>query len=148
MIKFEKTTPSDAHSLAEVSKRSFDSDIHCGASNPGGPPGYDSPEWQTSMMNKATAYYKILLDKKIVGGFIIFKVSNGHYELGRIFIDSDFHNHGIGTKAMEFMWKEFSDAMKWSLDTPAWNTRTKYFYTKIGFSIVQEKNGFIFFEKK
>jgi GNAT superfamily N-acetyltransferase len=130
--RFARATPRDARTLAEVSKRAFDSDVDCGASGPGGPPGYDSAEWQKKMM-RLGQHFKILLDGRIVGGFIVFPQGPRHYELGRIFVDPDVQNQGIGAQAFEFLWQEYPLAKRWTLGTSAWNRRTRHFYAKMGF---------------
>jgi len=132
MIRLRKARPDDARALARISERAFHSDIHCGAPTMGGPPGYHSEGWQRRTMRLGD-YYKILLDDQIVGGLIIFRQSPRHYEVGRIFVDPDFQNQGIGTQAFELLWQEFPLAKKWTLGTPAWNRRTRYFYKKVGF---------------
>jgi GNAT superfamily N-acetyltransferase len=132
MIRFEKAKPRDASTLARISERAFHSDIHCGAPGIGGPPGYNSEAWQRRTM-RIGQYYKILVDDEIVGGFIVFRKGTRHYELGRIFVDPDFQNQGIGAQAFEFLWKELPLARKWTLGTPAWNRRTRHFYRKVGF---------------
>lgn len=119
-----------------ASKSAFDNDIHYGApaqdSKGGGPPGYDSPEWQRRMM-RVGRYYKILVGDEIVGGAIVFARAIREYEVGRIFIHADFQNQGIGTQALEFLFREFPLARTWTLDTPVWNQRTRHFYEKMGF---------------
>jgi GNAT superfamily N-acetyltransferase len=132
MIRFEVARPSDADALARASERAFHSDIRCGAPGIGGPPGYDSAEWQRRTMRLAQ-YYKILSDDQIVGGIIVFRKGTRQYELGRIFVDPEFQNRGIGAQAFEFLWEEFPLAKKWTLGTPAWNRRTRHFYQKVGF---------------
>lgn len=138
-VVFRKARPQDAHALAEASKRAFHSDVHCGAppGPPGGPPGYDSPQWQRKMM-RIGDYFMIVAGRQIVGGFIVFRKAPREYELGRIFVDPDFQNQGIGTQAFEFLWQEFSLAKRWTLGTPAWNRRTRHFYKKVGFEEVGE----------
>ena len=128
----KKARQRDAATLARISKRAFHSDIHCGAPGLGGPPGYKSEAWQRKMMHIGQ-YYRILVDDQIVGGVIVFRQQPRCYELGRIFVDPDFQNQGIGTQAFEFLWKEFPLAKKWTLGTPAWNRRTRHFYKKVGF---------------
>jgi GNAT superfamily N-acetyltransferase len=132
MIRFLKARAADAQTLAQVSKRAFDSDVHCGAPGPGGPPGYDSAEWQRRMM-RVGQYYKIVQDGRIVGGIIVFPQRPRHYELGRIFVDPDVQNQGIGARAFEFLWETYPLAKRWTLGTPAWNRRTRHFYRKLGF---------------
>ena len=135
MVRFEKARSADAKTLALVCGRAFDYDINYGAPGPGGPPGYKSDMWQIRMMSRGQ-YYKIILSEDfdhIIGGFIIFQNAFGDCELGRIFIDPDYQNQGIGTQAMAFMETAFPDARRWTLGTPRWNLRTQHFYEKAGF---------------
>ncbi len=140
MISFKRAVVTDAAGLVAVQKRTFDDDSrrYLGTET-GGPPGYDSLKWQLSMMKKAL-YYKILSDGQLIGGMIIFKLGGGHYELGRIFIDPNFQNQGIGTQAMAFIEHTFPDARQWTLDTPAWALRNHHFYEKLGYKRVREAN--------
>lgn len=147
MIQFKKARAQDAKALAQASWRAFDHDVHYGAPGPGGPPGYKSERWQSKMM-RIGQYYKILADDQIIGGLIIFRKGTRHYEVGRIFIDPNFQNQGIGTQAFEFLWKEFPLAKKWTLGTPAWNYRTRHFYKKVGFvEVGQDGHDGILFER-
>ena len=132
MIEIVKARPSDAMALARASTRAFHSDITCGAPGLGGPPGYDSAEWQARMMRLGD-YYKVVADGRIAGGMIVFRKAPREYELGRIFIDPDFQGQGIGTQVMELLWQAYPLAKRWVLDTPAWNVRTRHFYSKVGF---------------
>ncbi len=135
MIRFQKAKVQDAKELAMASWRAFDNDINYGAPGKGGPPGYKSDRWQSRMM-RIGKYYKIMDDYRIIGGFIVFGKGNGHYELGRIFIDPDYQNQGIGAQAMEFMEKQFPRAKRWTLGTPRWNRRTRHFYEKMGYVMI------------
>jgi RimJ/RimL family protein N-acetyltransferase len=135
MIRFEKARPEDAKTLALVSGRAFDNDVNYGAPGAGGPPGYKHDLWQLRMMSRGH-YYKIILDEglaSIIGGFIIFQNPYGDCELGRIFIDPEYQNQGIGTQAMAFMEQAFPEARRWTLGTPLWNLRTQHFYEKAGY---------------
>jgi GNAT superfamily N-acetyltransferase len=145
---FKKAKPSDADTLAQASERAFHSDIHCGAPGIGGPPGYNSAAWQTRMMRLGD-YFKITVDDQVVGGLIVFRKGTRQYELGRIFVDPDFQNQGIGTQAIEFLWQEYPLAKRWTLGTPAWNRRTRHFYRKVGFvEIGEDGRGGILFERR
>jgi RimJ/RimL family protein N-acetyltransferase len=147
MIRCVKAKPADTETLARVSERAFHSDIRHGAPGLGGPPGYDSAAWQAKMMRMAD-YYKILVDDQLAGGMVVWRKGTRHYELGRIFIDPDFQNQGIGTQAMEFLWETYPLAKRWTLDTPAWNLRTRRFYEKLGFDeIGQDAHGLLLFER-
>jgi GNAT superfamily N-acetyltransferase len=149
MLKFEKARSKDAEALARASERAFHSDVHCGAPTPeGGPPGYRSAAWQARMM-RISDYYRIVHDGKIVGGIIVFRKGTREYELGRIFVDPDVQNQGIGTAAFEFLWETYPLAKRWTLGTPAWNRRTRHFYKKVGFSeIGPDGHGGILFERR
>jgi GNAT superfamily N-acetyltransferase len=148
VIQCKKATPQDSAALARISGRAFHSDIHCGAPGLGGPPGYDSEQWQRKMM-RVGDYYKILVGDQIVGGFIVLRKGPREYELGRIFVDPDYQNQGVGTQAMEFLGEEYPLAKRWTLGTPAWNRRTRHFYKKVGFlEVGSDLRGGILFEKK
>lgn len=148
MIQFIKARPSDAEKLAQASKRAFDDDIRYGAPEPGGPPGYDSAAWQAKMM-RMSDYFKIVADGQIIGGIIVFRKGMREYNLGRIFIEPEHQNQGIGTRAFQFLWQEYPLAKRWTLDTPVWNRRTRYFYQKVGFvEIGEDAHGGILFERQ
>jgi len=133
-VVLERAKEEDAERLTDVSKRAFDSDFEVGAPNSeGGPPGYDSAEFQVNVFMRWLDYYKILLDGGIVGGLMVEKKRPCHYELQRVFVDPDYHNRGIATRAFELVWKVYADAKLWTLGTPEWNVRTKHFYEKMGF---------------
>ena len=55
------------------------------------------------------------------------------YECCGLFVDPDYHNRGVATRAFELVWAIYPDAELWMVGTPAWNTRTNYFYQKLGF---------------
>jgi GNAT superfamily N-acetyltransferase len=146
-IQLEKARPGDANTLAQISERAFHNDIHYGAPGIGGPPGYNSGGWQTRMM-KVADYYKILAAGEIVGGIIVFRKRTREYEVGRIFVEPDHQNQGVGIEVFERLWQEYPLAKKWTLDTPAWNQRTRHFYRKVGFvETGEDGRGLVLFEK-
>jgi ribosomal protein S18 acetylase RimI-like enzyme len=145
-IEIERADKRDAQELAEISKRAFHTDIMCGGQGEGGPPGFDSPEWQAWMIGQAL-YYKILSEGKMIGGAVVLPKGEGRYYLGRIFIDPQCHRRGMGSQAMERIFREFPEARSWTLETPPWNNRTAAFYTKLGFKVVGRTADDVFFEK-
>ena len=148
MVRFEKARSGDAERLAEVSKRAFDNDIHYGAPGPGGPPGYDSAAWQARAM-KFGDYYKLAAGKQIIGGIVVLREGVREYQVGRIYIEPEFQNQGIGTEAFQFLWEAYPLAKRWTLGTPAWNQRTRHFYKKVGFvEIGKDRDGGILFERR
>ena len=132
-ITLERAKEDDAETLADISRRAFHSDVDVGApGKEGGPPGYDSPEFQVRLM-KWCDYHKILYGGRIVGALIVAKKRAGHYECSRIFVDPDYQNRGMATRAFEQAWDVYPDARIWTPGTPEWNVRTKHFYEKLGF---------------
>jgi RimJ/RimL family protein N-acetyltransferase len=134
-VRLRRFEREDAEVLAAVSRRAFENDVRHGAPEPGGPPGYDSPDWQLEMGETATAYLVIVVEDRVVGGMIVFG-SAGEYWLGRMFIDPDQQGCGIGTAAVAELEQGFPDARLWSLETPPWNRRNHRFYEKVGYSHV------------
>lgn len=147
MIHFEKAEVIDAYQLVEIKIRAFKDDI---ALYGFGPSEYDSIEKQAKLIENDICY-KILEDNKIIGGLGIFNKGDGHFRLGGLYIEVDYQNKGVGTKAIEFIEKEFPKAKKWSLDTPYLNFRNQHFYEKMGYVKIKEKpleeySGFYLFE--
>ena len=108
-----------------------------GAPGPGGPPGYASADWQAQMM-LVGHYHAVTVDGALAGGAIVFGKGAGHYELGRLFLDPQWHRQGIGKRLMALLFAAYPDAQRWSLDTPVWNRRTRAFYEGLGFLPVGE----------
>lgn len=148
MLKLVESRLSDAKVLTEISKKAFESDILCGNSEVGGPPGYDSVQWHRDIINNPQATcFNLVLDEKVTGGAVVFTLeTQGVYNLGRIWLDPSYHRRGLGQEAMKLVEAQFPDAKRWVLDTPAWNIRTRAFYQKLGYSIIKESD-FLIFEK-
>jgi GNAT superfamily N-acetyltransferase len=135
VVNLRRFESRDAGLLAAISKRAFEHDVHYGAPVPGGPPGYDAPEWQARAAREATAYFVIHHQGDVVGGMIVFG-SSGDYWLGRMFVDPMAQNQGIGARAIDLLEDEYPDAKRWALETPSWNTRNHRFYEKLGYARV------------
>ncbi len=139
MIEIERATTGDAARLTRVQTRTFEDDNQ--RKPPGcsmeGPPGYDSVDWNTRWIKK-TPYFKILSGSQIVGGLIVFDLGEGRYELGRIYVDPDCQNRGIGQQAVAWMFEAFPQATRWTVGTPGWARRNQHFYEKMGFVRVRE----------
>jgi GNAT superfamily N-acetyltransferase len=146
-VRLEKARSSDAPLLAQISERAFHNDVHYGGSSSAGPPGYNLDGWQRRMMIVGD-YYAILVADQIVGGAIVFRKRIREYELGRIFVEPDYQNQGVGTATFELLWQTYPLAKKWTLGTPTWNQRTRHFYKKVGFAeIGEDGRGGVLFEK-
>lgn len=148
MINLKKTEIDELEELTSISKRAFDSDISIGASCPeGGPPGFDDVSWHRRMMRISEGFYSVYNDDMLIGGILVFREGSGIYNLGRIWLDPSIHKKGFGLDSMNALMDMYPDAVKWKLETPLWNTRTRNFYLKAGFSIIGENSDDVFFEK-
>ncbi|MCK5151507.1 MAG: GNAT family N-acetyltransferase [Candidatus Thorarchaeota archaeon] len=133
-ITIKKAEIKDADILTETCKKSYDSDSEVGAPGPGGPPGYDSLDWNLDKIkNRYLQYHKILNGDEIVGGFIVGDRGPGYQVCERIWVDPDYMRKGIGARTFHLILDTYPSADLWALGTPEWNTRTNPFYQKIGF---------------
>jgi len=51
-------------------------------------------------------------------------------------VDPESQRKGVGLKAVELVMSLYPDVKLWTTGTPEWNTRTKGFYEKLGFTQV------------
>jgi RimJ/RimL family protein N-acetyltransferase len=136
-IRIELASEEDAEALAEVSRRAFEHDVNYGAPGPGGPPGYNSPGWQRKMLWRGR-FFKVLVQDRIVGGFVLFRLEDGTVELGRAFVEPESQNQGIGAEILRYAEGVFPATTRLVLDTPSWNPRTHHLYEKAGYVKVGE----------
>lgn len=137
VIEVGLATAADVPDLVQTQIRAFHDDarrfgLAVGGGEPGGPPGYDSPDWQTEMM-AIGHYYSIRNSGKVVGGMVVFDMGAGTYNLGRIWIDPDFQNRGIGRAAINYLHDEVGPGRTWTLETPAWAIRNHHVYESLGY---------------
>lgn len=143
--QFLKASTSDALVLNAISRLAFDSDAEVGAPSAGGPPGYMSLKYHIKMA-KSGHLFKLTQNGLIIGGAVLFR--NGDtLNIGRIFIDPQHFRKGYGTCMMREIEALFPDARLFTLDTPAWNTRTNAFYTGLGYSEVKRNTVFVYYSK-
>ena len=144
-LQFMKAGTSDALVLNAISRLAFDSDTEVGAPSAGGPPGYMSLKYHIKMA-KSGHLFKLTQNGLIIGGAVLFR--NGDtLNIGRIFIDPQHFRKGYGTCMMREIEALFPDARLFTLDTPAWNTRTNAFYTRLGYSEVKRDGDFVYYSK-
>ena len=145
-LQFMKAGTSDAPVLAGISRHAFNSDVKVGAASPGGPPGYQSVPFHVRMARMNHLFKLADENGVIMGGAILFRKGDT-LNIGRIFIDPKHFRKGYGilmTREIEAM---FPDVKVFTLDTPAWNTRTNAFYTKLRYSEVKRDSDFIYYSK-
>ena len=133
--------------IVDMSVRAFETDVNVGGAKGDCPPEYDSVEWHKQMAREGHLY-QAMIGNDIVGAAIVFpdETKNSVY-IGRIFIDSIHHRKGYGIQLMECIEKNYPSAAEFNLDTPSWNVRTNAFYVKLGYQIIKEEDGFVFYSK-
>jgi GNAT superfamily N-acetyltransferase len=83
----------------------------------------------------------------ILGGAILFRQGDT-LNIGRIFINPQHFRKGYGIIMMQKIEALFPDVKVFTLDTPAWNTRTNAFYTRLGYSEAKRDSDFVYYTKK
>ena len=146
-LKFMEAGTADALVLNSISKQAFDSDVEVGAASPGGPPGYQSVPFHVRMARMGHLFKLADENGVILGGAILFRQGDT-LNIGRIFIDPQHFRKGYGIFMMQKIETLFPDVKVFTLDTPAWNTRTNAFYTRLGYSEVKRNTDFVYYTKK
>lgn len=145
-LQFLKASTSDALILNCISKQAFESDVEIGAPSAGGPPGYMSLKFHMKMA-RTHHLYKLVDDGLIVGGAILFP-DGDTLNIGRIFISPEHFHKGYGIYLMQEIESMFPEVRTITLDTPAWNTRTNNFYTKLGYTEIKRSDEFVYYAKE
>lgn len=105
-----------------------------------GPPGVTDIDWTRRMIEHAeSAYYKILLGDRIVGGLIVAADAEKHPDenLWRVYIEPVYQSRGIGREAFRQLYRLHPDVERWRLGTPQWATRNHHFYESVGFRLLE-----------
>ena len=146
-LQFVKAGTSDAPVLAAISRQAFDSDAEVGADFSGGPPGYRSVSFHIKMAR--TNHLFKLADENgvIIGGALLFRDGDA-LNVGRVFIDPQHFRKGYGLLMMREIENLYPDVKVFTLDTPAWNTRTNAFYTRQGYTEVKRDADMVYYSKK
>ena len=147
-MKLENAELKNIERIVAISKAAFDSDIDVGASEPDGPPDYDSIAWHTQMKNEGHLLQAVI-NGEVVGGAILFLDKDGEIlYIGRIFIDPVHYRKGYGLSLMKMVEAYYSGIKKIKLDTPLRNLRTNAFYTKLGYCEVRRDEEFVYYQKE
>ena len=145
-VQLMKAGTSDALVLNAISKYAFDSDVEVGAPSAGGPPGYMSLKYHMKIA-RSGHLYKLTENGLIIGGAILFP-DGDTLNIGRIFVNPDYHRKGYGTRMMQEIEALFPDVKTFTLDTPAWNTRTNDFYRKLGYMEARRDEALVYYAKE
>ncbi len=146
-LQFVKAGTSDALVLSSISRQAFNTDAEVGAASVGGPPGYQSVSFHVRMARMNHLFKLADENGVILGGAILFRKGDT-LNIGRIFIDPQHFRKGYGIFMMREIEAMFPDVKVFTLDTPAWNTRTNAFYTGLGYSEVKRAADLVYYAKK
>ncbi|MBR3431450.1 MAG: GNAT family N-acetyltransferase [Clostridia bacterium] len=145
-LQLMKAGTSDALVLNSISRQAFDSDTEVGAASPCGPPGYRSVSFHVRMARMNHLFKLADGNGVILGGAILFRRGDT-LNVGRIFIDPQYFRKGYGVFMMREIEALYPDVRIFTLDTPAWNTRTNAFYTRLGYSEVKRDADLVYYSK-
>ena len=145
-LQFMKAGTADAPVLTSISRQAFNSDVKMRAASLGGPPGYQSVPFHVRMARMNHLFKLADENGVILGGAILF-LQGDTLNIGRIFIDPQHFRKGYGILMMREIEAMFPDVKALTLDTPAWNTRTNAFYTKLGYSEVKRDTDMVYYSK-
>ena len=143
-----KAEANQIEKIVAMSVRAFETDVNVGGIKGDCPPEYDSIKWHQQMAREGHLY-QAMIGNDLVGAAIVFpdETENSVY-IGRIFIDSIYHRKGFGIRLMDCIEKNFPWAAEFHLDTPCWNERTNAFYKRLGYRIIKNEDGFVFYQKR
>ena len=127
-----KAEANQIEKIVAMSVRAFETDVNVGGIKGDCPPEYDSIKWHQQMAREGHLY-QAMIGNDLVGAAIVFpdETENSVY-IGRIFIDSIYHRKGFGIRLM----------------APCWNERTNAFYKRLGYRIIKNEDGFVFYQKR
>lgn len=135
-IKIQRTNINEAEILLDIQREAFKEDLEKYEDYDTSPATEPIEKLKRKINN--SFHYTIFLDNTIIGGIEVRKLSETQFYLNRIYLGIDYQNLGIGTKLMEFVENEFSEALEWTLSTPYMNYRNHYFYEKFGYKKISE----------
>ncbi len=137
-MTFSACTQSDALFLANVLKKSFDSDSEMafGKGTRLGPPGYDDGTLCKKIMSNHALKKLVISCGKERCGILVYE--DGDPSIIHYFcLDPVFIGKGLGTRIWETF--ERNKTGIWQLETPAFSLRNHHFYIKLGFKQIGEK---------
>lgn len=101
---------------------------------------------------KNQLFLKALMDGRIIGSVRAYSKEGTCY-IGRLIVDPDFQNQGIGTRLMSEIEKIFNRCKRFELFTGDKSERNLYLYQKLGYRIFKkakmtDQTNIVFLEKK
>lgn len=133
-IDFVRASEQDADDLISVQNAAFAPDVE----KYGECPAYVYDREVMLENIRSWLLYKIVGDGKIIGSIEVRPKGEGLYVLRVLSVHPDYHNLGVGSKALKFIFSNHPDAREWRLVTPKDNKRNCHVYEKAGFCCVED----------
>jgi N-acetylglutamate synthase-like GNAT family acetyltransferase len=106
---------------------------------------------ELKMIVKSHIFLKATIDSKIVGA-VRASMNNGTCRIGRLIVNPEFQNQGIGTKLLAEIEQKCNSCKRFELFTGNKSVRNIHFYEKAGYKafktmVVSDKLSLVCFEK-
>lgn len=138
MITLIEATIRDQEKITEIMTASFnyDTSFYFGEGAMDGPPGYsDGSLAARILIEQKSQTWLIVYQEEVVG---CLSINQENWEVKYFCLLPEFINQGIGTKTWGKLDEKFGER-PWFLETPDYSTRNHYFYEKLNFAKVGEK---------
>ncbi|MGN5653168.1 GNAT family N-acetyltransferase [Bacillus sp. Brlt_9] len=142
IISIEKATILDAEKLTEIMTKTFDEEAKRWLYGQGDvidyniqPPGYSSVEMMRYSIDELDCY-KVIMDRKIIGGIIVTISGKSYGRIDRIFVDPVYQGKGIGSYVVNLIEEEYPSIRIWDLETSSRQLNNHHFYKKMGYEII------------
>ncbi len=144
-----KATAEDANDILELQKKTYISEAKINDD-------YTIPPLTQTIVSIINDFSRCTFLKAVEEGRIIGSVKgyeeNGTCYIGRLIVDDEYQNQGIGTTLLKSIEKEFSHVTRYELFTGKRSDKNLYLYYKSGYRIfreeeLNEKTTIVFMEK-
>lgn len=141
-VLYLKIYPIDYEILTKVMISAFNEDtaMHTDLKEDG-PTGYnDGSLIKLLNENEKFESYKVVYDNNTVGAYTVAIKHNNEYGLEMLFIEPKYRKNHLGTTVWKDIEGRYTDAKKWTIETPDYWKRNHHFYTeKCGSTFQREK---------
>ena len=152
-VMLERANLDDAQSLLMIQKQAYEPSYKMYKANID-PHLEKIEEMKSKIMHTDGVYYKIMLDGKLCGGLYVFKLEEGIYKIGNIYVLSEYQSKGVCTKAVAIAESLKPDATEWEADVPSDQQKNIGLFVKSGYKdtgrrvAINDKLTLAFYRKK
>ena len=152
-VTIEKAYEKDAENLLVLQKQAFE-ELYMKYEDEQSPFLTTLDEMKKRISYENGTYYKILYNNELCGGVFVFKLDEGIYKFGNMYIKPTHQNRGIGTTVITLVEKTEPSAKIWELDFPIDRPDNKRGYGKLGYTdmgkreVINDKLTLAYYRKK